>query len=346
MAKRIQIAALEAGPYYTLPGNSAELSNENGELADTIFGQEFSSSESGIGSWSVTSNALYKGFAGYIVALKKSGVSTAMTDEAMTLVSGKTYKINAASKIIWDTAVAISFEDNAVAIADADIESINYLAGTVTFTAGYTVTGPITLAAGNYLPTAEISGSKTFTLTMTSAAIDSTDIPTAKANGGFKTFDPGLNTASFELGGIYKTANGNIASLIAREPLVVEVNPDNAGKSVARGIFKYQSQNQSGEVGALEEENVTLNLNVPDVEKLATPFTWLHTVDTKLNQGIIILMNAWLNKTKVWVKYLPDGTTGHTGEAVVTDLSLSGGLEAMNEFSLTLQGSGAVAATP
>ena len=345
MAKRVQIASTENGTYYTLPGNAAELSNENGELADTIFGQEFSSSESGIGSWSITSNALYKGFAGYIVALKKSGTSTAMTDEAMTLVSGKTYQINTLSKQIWDTAVAIVVEDNAVAVDAEDIANIDYLAGRVTFDAGYTVTGPVTIS-GNYLPTTEIAGSKSFTLTMTSAAIDSTDIPTAKANGGFKTFDPGLNTASFELAGIYTSSNGNSASLVGRLPVTLEVNPDNAGKSIARGIFKYLSQGQSGDVGALEEETITFNLSVPDVEKMKAPFTWIHASDTKLNQGIRILLDAWLNKTKVWVKYLPDGTNGHTGEAVVTDMSLSGGLEAMNEFSVTLQGTGAVEATP
>jgi predicted secreted protein len=345
MAKRVQIAALEAGPYYTLPGNSAELSNENGELADTIFGQEFSSSESGIGSWSITSNALYKGFAGYIVSLKKSGTSTPFTDAAMSLVSGKTYQINTASQQIWDTTEDVVVEDNDVAVAASNIESIDYLNGRVTFAASYTPTGPITVS-GSYFGTAEIAGSKSFTLTMTSDAIDSTDIPTAKANGGFKTFDPGLNTASFELSGIYKSTNGNIEALIAREPLVLEVNPDNNGKSVARGIFKYLSQGQSGDVGALEEETVTFNLSVPDVQLLQYPFTWTHAVDTTLNQGIRILLDAWLNKTKVWVKYLPDGTTGHTGQAVVTDMSLSGGLEAMNEFSVTLQGSGAVEATP
>ena len=345
MAKRVQISVLEAGPYYTLPGNTAELSNENGELADTIFGQEFSSSESGIGSWSITSNALYKGFAGYIVALKKSGIATPFVDDPMTLVSGKTYAINSLAHQIWDTSVPVTFKDGASAIAASNILNVDYLSGRITFIGSYTPAGAVSVS-GSYLPTAEISGSKSFTLTMTSDAIDTTDIPTAKANGGFKTFDPGLNTASFELSGIAKPSNDNIASLIARLPLVIEVNPDNQGKSVARGIFKYLSQSQSGEVGALEEETVNFNLSVPDVETLKAPFSWMHTNDTRLNMGVRILLDAWLNKTHVWVKYLPDGATGHTGNAVVTDISLSGGLEAMNEFSVTLQGSGAVEATP
>src|SRR5690606_24855096 len=98
--------------------------------------------------------------------------------------------------------------------------------------------------------------------------------------------------------------------------------------------------------GALEEETDNFNLNVPDVETLKAPFSWMHTNDTCLIIGIKILLDAWLYKTIVSVKYLTDGTISHTGEAVVTDISLSGGLEAMNEISVTLQGSGAVEATP
>lgn len=344
-AKRVRISA-DNVTFYTLPGNTAELSNENGELADTIFGQNFSSSESGVGSWTITSNALYKGFAGYIVDLRKSGTSTAMVAEATTQIGAtKSYRITAGSKRIIDPYVAVVVKDNAVAVDADDIESIDYMAGIVTFDAGLTVTGPVTIDA-NYLPTAEIAGSRDFTLTMTSEAKDVTDIPTAKANGGFRTFEPGLNTASIEMNGIQKSANDNIANLIAREPIVIQINPDNAGKSIATGIFKYLSQNQSGDVGAVEEESVTLNLNVPDNEAMKAPFTWQHTNDTTLNQGIRILLDAWLNQTMVYVEYLPDGLAGHTGQAVVTDCSMSGGLEAMNEFSVTLQGSGAVTATP
>ena len=344
-AKRIRISA-DNVTFYTLPGNTAELQNENGELADTIFGQEFSSTESGIGSWTVTSNALYKGFAGYIVDLRKSGTSTAMVNEATTQIgSTKSYRITSNAHRIIDPYVPVVVKANAVTVAAADIDNIDYLAGIVTFDAGYTPAAPVTID-GNYLPTTEIAGSRSFTMTMTSEAKDETDIPTAKANGGFRVFSPGLNTATLELGGIAKTGNDNIANLIARDPIVVQINPDNAGKSVATGIFKYTQQNQSGDVGAVEEETVTLNLNVPDNESMKAPFTWQHTNDTTLNQGVRILLDAWLNKTLVYVQYLPDGLAGHTGQAVVTDVSLSGGLEAMNEFAVTLQGSGAVTATP
>lgn len=340
MAKRVQIASASNGTYYTLPGNSAELSNENGELTDTIYGQEYQSTESGIGSWSLKTNALIKGFAGYIVSIKKTGISTAMVDEAMALVSGKTYRITAAAKRIIDWNTAYTVKGNAVAIADSNIQSINFLTGEVTFISSYTPTTPITIS-GSYLPTSEVAGAKQFTLTMTADATDTTDIPTAKTNGGYKTFQSGLNTAALELSGIYKSANGNAAALASRSPVIIEINPDNAGKAIARGIFKMVTQNQSGDVGALEEETVNFNLHVPDVQKMVTPFTWIIDATSTINVGVQNLINGWLNKTSVFAKYLPDGSTGFSGEAIVTEVSLGGGLEAMNEFSCTLRGTGA-----
>lgn len=344
MAKRIRISTDDA-TYYTLPGNSAELRNEAGELNDTIFGQDFSSGETGLISWTLNTNALYKGFAGYIVSLKKQGATTAMVDEAMSLVSGKTYIITAPTKRIIDPDVAVVVEDNAVAVDEDDIESINYMTGEVTFVSSYVPTTPVTMTA-SYFPTSEIAGAKSFTLTQTAEAIDETDIPTAKANGGYSVFSGGLKTVSLELSGIYKTSNAFATALAARETVIIEINPDNSGLSVARGIFKFANQGQSGDVGGLEEETISLRLSVPDNDKMATPFTWIHSGSTTLNQGVVALLDAWLNGDTVYAQYLPDGTTGFKGEVVPTDISLTGGLEAMNEFTVNLQGSGAPTAVP
>lgn len=338
MAKRVQISADDI-TYYTLPGNAAELRNETGELNDTIFGQDFASSESGLISWTVSANALYKGFAGYVVSLKKSGATTVFTALPATLVTGKTYALNDVTKQIWDTNVPLVVKDGATDVT-AQVESADYLFGTVTFKSTYTVVGAITIG-GSFFPVVAMAGSKSFTLTQTADTIDTTDIPTAQANGGYKTFDEGLKTATLELSGIYKVANGFQASLNNRDNVIVEINPDGSALSVARGMFTYMSRGQSGDVGALEEETVSLSLAIPDIQTLRTPFAWKHSVSSKLNQGVQILLNAWLSNTKVWVKYLPDGLTGFKGQAVPTDLSLAGGLEVMNEFTVNLQGSGA-----
>lgn len=347
MPKRIQVSSDDV-TYYTLPGNTAELRNEAGQLVDTIFGQTFESNEVGLISGSINANALYKGFAGYIVSLLKGGTPTTMTAEPMSLVSGKTYRITAATKRIIDVLTAVTVKGNGVAISASNIESIDFLFGTVTFISAYTPTTPITMD-GKYIPTTAIAGARSFNLTQTMNPINDSDIPTVKANGGYATFNAeGLRTVSLEVGGIFKTTNAFRTALANRENVYVSINPDNADLSTARGLFKIGSQGQSGDVGALEEETVNLNLSVRDEATPAwlAPFRWDHAASPTLNAGVRALLAAWQNSTKVYVKYLWDGTVGFKSDAVVTEISLQGGIENMNEFSVGLQLSGAPTAIP
>jgi len=342
MAKRVQTSADDI-TYYTLPGNTGELRNEAGDLTDTIFGQDFESNESGLISATLNANALFKGFAGYVVSLKKGGTPIVMTAEACSLVSGKTYQITAPAKRIIDTNTAVQVFGNAIAIANANILNIDWLNGTVTFQAAYTPTAPITIT-GKYVPTTEIANAKTFSLSMTAAANDKTTIDVARANGGFRTFEAGLKSVNIELSGLYALTNGYRAALVARTPIIVEINPDNGGLSIARGLFKYNSQGLNGDVGALEEETISLRLNVlqdpvSNVPWLY-PFNWYHAATT-LHTSVVNCLNAWQAGSKMYVKYLPDGLTGIKSDAFVTDISLAGGLEAMNEFTANFQLSGA-----
>ncbi len=104
--------------------------------------------------------------------LKKVGTPVAFTAEAMTLVSGKTYAIDNASKEIWDRSeVTMDILDTAASVAAADILNIDYLFGRVTFVASYTPSGAIT-ATGKSFPVAAAGKANTYNLTMTADAID------------------------------------------------------------------------------------------------------------------------------------------------------------------------------
>lgn len=339
MAKRVQISP-DGSTWYTLPGNKGELQYEAGQIKDTIFGQNFESNQSGIIGWTIDANGLYKGFAGYVTKIMKSGTATTMTDEAMELVSGKTYKITATAKNVIDRLTAVVVKDNAVTVDAEDIESIDYLFGRVTFASGYTVTGPVTID-GKYLPLTQIGGANSFTLTQTANAIDNTDYEIAQGNDGFRTYEYGLRTVSLALKGIHKASNAFATLLTARAECVIEINVDGSGKSVARGFFKPMTTGQDGDVGALENANLDFTLSVPDQADILLPFSWIHDGTTSLSMAIRTALNSWEDGTLVSVNYLPDGATGVEGEAIITDLSLSGGLEAMNEFTVKFQGSDA-----
>lgn len=339
-AKEVLVSA-DGSTWYTLPGGTGEWSDEGDQINDTIFGQTFQSTQPGLITWNANANALYKGFAGYVASIKRSGTPTTLTNEACSLVSGKTYQITNTAKRVLDPDTAVVVKGNAVTISAANILSIDHMFGLVTFIPSYTPTTPITIS-GNYLPMTEVAKANSFTLTQTVETIDETDFATARANGGYRVFQPGLRTVAVELGGFYDAATEFWTLLESRENVIIEINPDGSGNSIARGIFKMVSRSQSGDVGALEEETRTFNLSVPD--NIDTVFRWWHDTDTTMSQAIRVLLTAFEGQSLVSIRYLPEGTsdqTGFEGEAVVTDVSLSSGLDAMNEFTANFQGSDA-----
>lgn len=344
MAKRVRISDDAGVTLYTLPGSQAEMSYEAGDIDDTIFGQSFKSMEVGLINWNISSNAYFKGFAGYVADLKRiSGASTPMVAQAATLVSGLTYQITDATRRIMDRVTATIILDNAVAVAAADILSIDYLYGRVTFVPGYVVTGPITIT-GAFFTTAIIAKGRSFTLTQTAEAVQTSVFETVQANGGHHTFQPGLKTVALEISGVFDAANDFQDLVKNRAEIIIEINPDGSNQSICRGFFKAMTQNQSGNVGDLEEETISFTLNVPAVDNMQYPFAWAHTATT-LSVAVQKLLTAWQNDTELLVQYLPTGNLlegGKQGQIIVTEVSLSGGMEAMNEFAVTLQGSGTI----
>lgn len=336
-AKRVDISA-DGVTWYTLPGNAGEFNDEGDQIDDTIFGNTFSSTQPGLITWSANAQAFYKGFAGYTAVIKGSGTPTPSVNNAMTLVSGKTYKITDATKNMWDHSAGAVIKDGGVAVDVANIQEINYLFGTVTFVSSFTPGGAVT-ADVSYMLSTEIARANSFTLTQTQATIDKTDYPTAHANDGYRVFEPGLRTISLELGGFYDETDAVWEILEDRSDMIIEINPDGSGLSVARGIFKLVTRNQSGDVGALEEQTRTFNLSVP--QNVDTVFSWIHDGNTTLSMAIRILLDSFIDQTLPYVRYLPEGYDHvvFEGQGVLTDVSLSSSLDAMNEFTANIQGS-------
>ena len=344
-AKRIQVS-LDDITYYTLPGSSGDFKAEMAQVNDTIFGQSFQSETPSIGMWNIGGQAFYKGVAGYTAAIKKGGTSTTVSAGAMTLVSGKTYRINDATKRMMSLANPVTVYDNAVNHT-ADLLSIDYLNGTVTFAAAYTVTGAVTMDYF-YLPLTTLGKGRSFSLTQSAAEIDDTDYAAAQANGGWRTHSLGLKQVGLEVGNIWDAANDFVDILLARTQLYVEVSPDNTQGNATtevmfRGIFKYMSQSQQGNVGALEEETLNLNLYVPESSLLVKPFGWYFGTTPGLSTAVKICIQAWENGTKLYLKYTPDGTVGKKGQAIVTEASLANAMDGQNEFTFTFKGTGAPA---
>jgi hypothetical protein len=346
MSKIISVSADDI-TYYTLPGNQGELNRDGAVIDDTIFGQTFKSGFPGIIGWGMSANAVYKGYAGYMATIKQAGTPTTMTGEAATQLTGKYYQITNAAKRVIDRATALVVYDGVVD-KTAEVENVDYLFGIVKFKNSYTIVGTITLD-GKYMPLATVGKARAYTLTQSADAIDTTDFNNASTNGGFKTFIPGLRTVTLELPGVYDAATDFQQTLIDRDELIIEVNPDGAGKSLCRGFFRMTSTKQSGNVGALEEETVSFSLSVPIEDTnpaIYMPFGWYHDPTTTMPQGARKVLDAWLGETLLHAKYMPDGVNGFKGEGVVTNCSMSGAMDAMNMFQFQWSGSDSPIAVP
>ena len=342
-AKKIQVSDNSGTNYYTLPGSSGGLTLERATVNDTVFGQNFASMLASLGQWSVTANAYFKGVVGYIATIKKTGTATTMTSQAMSLVSGKTYQISDPTKRVISFADSLNVFDNGVD-QTANVISIDYLSGLVTFASGYAVTGPVTIT-GKYLPLVTVAKAKSFTLTQTAAEEDASNYDDARTNGGWKTIQEGLKTVSLELGGIYNVANGSAGQLAADTVLVIQISPDNTTDTVFSGFFMMTSDAQAGNVGAIETETLRFDLWVPATQLLVSPFNWYLTNNSNLNIAVKKVITAWLNSSNLNVNYLPDGGTttgaGQTGVVIVTECTLSNTMEGQNEFKCTFRGTGA-----
>jgi hypothetical protein len=345
MSKKIQISDDNGVSWSTFPGSSGSLTTDMGTIDDTIFGTDYSSMQPGMENWTMQTNGLYKGFAGYVATLKMLGTPTTMTTEPMSLVSGKTYQVTNAVKRNFDLVAALSFSDGGGVISAANIANVDFLFGRVTFVPAFTPSGGVTVT-GTYAPMTNIARATGFTLTQTSATIDDTDFATAQANDGTRVYISGLKTCSLALTGIYSGSNDWRTRLGQRSRVLVEINPDGSGKSIARGFFAFTAVGQSGNVGAQEGATATLPLYVPQNANLAYPFSWVHDPSTTLNTSIQKAMTAWLNNLLYEYRYLYDGINGFQGNGIITDLSLAGGLEVMNDFTIHVQGSGVLSPAP
>lgn len=341
-AKIISISDDSGVTWSNLPGSTGDFNREGDQITDTIFGQTFQSQEAGLLTWSLSANAVFKGHVGYQASLKKHGTSTVMSNEAMSLVSGKRYRIDDPTKEIWDRSVVFTVLDGAADVT-SEVESFNYLFGEVVFKATYTVVGAITIS-GSYFPTVQLTRVNSYTLTMTAEVIDTSDFDTVQANGGFRTSDPGLRTVEISTTGIYDTTLDLGAELEGRDEIIIEINPDGSGDSIARGFFRVTSEAKSGDVGALEEVTYTFPLNVVDGPEI--PFGWRHTPTSPIPAAIKKALTAWEDELKYDFRYLEDGTNGASGTGVLTDVSLEGSLDSMNEFSIEVTGDGAPTPLP
>lgn len=346
--KRIQVSDDSGSTWNTLPGNQGDYKNTLNLTVDTIFGQSYESQQPNLGMWTMTANGIFKGVSGYNCVIKKGGTPTTMTAEACTQVgSTKTYFITNAVKRVISYLDALTVLDGGVDHT-ADVLSIDYLTGQVTFKSAYTPGGAITVT-GKYIPLVVIAKAKSFTLSQTQTTIDNTGYDDAQSNSGHRVYVPGLRTVSLQLGSIFAASSAWLTTILSRGICYVEIDLDatNPGLTVARGFFKVNDRSQQGNQGAVEDETISLALWVPDGSLVALPFSWYIANTSTLNVAIQKILASFVNQTIINGRYLPSGAPGAspldgaTGLLFPTECSLTNSIDGLNDYTFKFQGTGA-----
>lgn len=192
--------------------------------------------------------------AGYSTLVKLAGATTAMTDQATTNTSGDFWQITDVTRRVLDRDVLPTFEDNAVPISAADIASIDYLFGIVEFTASKT--GPITFATGSFVPLTAVAGANAFTLNQSVDALDDTEF----AGDGSRSRIYGLKDVALSLTRILAIEATFVDAINDRTPVMVDVQPGGSGP-IARGWYVAESQAASGDIGSLEQTELSFQLD-------------------------------------------------------------------------------------
>lgn len=195
--------------------------------------------------------------------IKMSGTSTAMVSEAMSLLTGTTYRITSLFRRVLDPLVAVSVFDGGVLVPSSGY-ALSTLFGTVTFAVA--PTGAVTITA-NYLPMWQLGCARSFSISNSKTILDATcfDGPgSRKKKGGLidgtvsighldtatlaDDFDTGADTLTF------------FDSWNADTPKLVEIRPGGDATEVFRGWYILPTISVDAELDGLVETSVELEL--------------------------------------------------------------------------------------
>lgn len=204
------------------------------------------------------------GSAAYLTVVKKSGTSTAFTQESTTTTDDKTYTIGDTTKSVWDRSVAPTVERSTDGGAtwttvSASEYVVDYLFGRIIFNVAQAA-GTLVRVSGNYLPLAVVGNAYQHSIDWTHEILDATDFQVAQANGGYRGDKLyGLADVSVTLG-LWGPDTNFKALRDGRSPVLVEIQPAGSGETF-RAWMVVESDAKSGDVGGLEEDQITLQLD-------------------------------------------------------------------------------------
>lgn len=236
------------------------------------------------------------GTAAFSAKVKYASDSIFIENEDMSVVSGTTtvFQITDADRQALDIDVEPTFKDGGSAINIDDIYLIDYLFGRVYLKAA--PTGAVTFT-GNYMPLSDVVfGANSYTINITPTILDVTNTK-GNSDGERKRYY-GLHDSNVSLSRWDGDSDVLASFLDDRENLFVSITK--ASGKVFRGWYVIETKNKSGDIDALEGEELSLQLNSRGDTPHLTAFSWSDVlrqeyeewaVDTAYVEGDIVFHN-------------------------------------------------------
>ena len=194
--------------------------------------------------------------------------ATNSTNEASDLsTDGVTLSINSTAKRHWDrtsTALAIFVSGATGSDIIADVESVNYVQGIVTFTTPHSTATTITIDV-DYLTASYLAGGRNWSLTVDTNMLDVTAFSTSATDPKWRTFTPGLNAAGVSIERFYQESTAPVFWDALNAPssnFIVELVPDGGGGRY-EGFARVAQFSPSVEIDGTADEGVGLVFDGP-----------------------------------------------------------------------------------
>lgn len=213
------------------------------------------------------------GRAAYKALIKSvSGESVASLGEPAELVgSGITikgvedcyaYRVTDPLRRVLDQASGITTHEDGVEVASTDVVFVDWLSGKLYSSRELDLDVTLDIS---FFTTAEVVGATSYTLDIGGDVLTDTSFKAARENGGYQTRILGLNDVSFSIDRNTDEAKVFLDYKRNRERVLVEVTPggEDCGPygGTYRGWFIVESDGYSGDVGDLEAESISFNLD-------------------------------------------------------------------------------------
>lgn len=325
--------------YINVPTGDASLTITADSIDNTVYGSGFSSAINGLKSWESGFTVKMRKSAGFRTSVKRPISSTPVTKLPLSPIGGGVWSATVNSQSLWDSGKSISVFVSGAKVHNDNLKYISPLEGKVFFADHYTPSGLVTVDA-NILTLEEVGCVESVSLSVDSDIINMSCFKSSKS--GFHRNIKGLKKVKLDMKGFHSTGD---TVLHDNDDVMIEVDVEGNGNTLVRGNYRLMSIGLSGDVGGVQDSDVTLSLNVKEG---VLPFAVTYNSDSKLPVAMKDVLSSVLGSGDLHIRYMPYGYSRDVfqGEVIVNSVVFTSSVTDLCNWDVALVGEGVLKQIP